>query len=229
VFTGEERGRRSKDHHLFVSGKRDNAAIQNELVQSLSEFLVQRFDSDKHMMEVLVPFLKLQDADIKAVHQLICPDLDLEELGMEYQDLVSSGQGKDLTLNKLVKYLVSKELFPNLVKALSRVVAAKPHSADVERLISSSNALKTCERSRMSVETENLYLYIHYNMPPLEAFDPREAVMIWLSSKARRNKSHDKAKFQVHFKGVFTEAEHKVEDDEPDEVEVPPKKKVKKF
>ena len=73
----------------------------------------------------------------------------------------------------------------------------------------------------MSVETKNLYLYIrvHYNMPPLKAFDPREAVMIWLPSKARRNKSHDKAKFQVHFKGVFTEAEHKVEDDE---VEVPP-------
>ena len=60
-------------------------------MQSLSEFLVQRFDSDKHVIEVLVPFLKLQEnTDIKAVHELICPDLDLEELGMEYQDLVSS-------------------------------------------------------------------------------------------------------------------------------------------
>ena len=130
-----------------------------------------------------------------------------------------------MTLNKLVKDLARQKLFPNLVIVLSRVVAAKPHSADVEGLISSSNALKTSDRSRMSVETENLYLYIHYNMPPLEAFDPREAVMTWMSSKKRRNKSHDKAKCQVHFKGVFAEAEHKVDEDE---MEVP-SKKAKKF
>ena len=110
ITLGEEKGRRTKDHHLFVTGKRDNGAIQNELVQSLSEFLVQQFDSDKHVIEVLVPFLKLQEnTDIKAVHELICPDLDLEELGMEYQDLVSSDQGKDLSLKKLVKYLLSKK------------------------------------------------------------------------------------------------------------------------
>lgn len=58
-------------------------------MQSQLEFLVQRFDSDKHMIEALVPFLNPQeDADIKAVHQLIYPDLDPEELGMEYQDFV---------------------------------------------------------------------------------------------------------------------------------------------
>ena len=61
------------------------------------------------------------------------------------------------------------------------MLAAKPHSANFERLISSSNALKVSGRSGMSVETENLYLYIHYNMPTLEEFDPWEAVMIWLS------------------------------------------------
>ena len=66
ITLGKERKKREKDHHLFVNGKRDNAAIQNELVQSLTEYLVQRLDSsDKHMTEVLVTFLKLQgDSDI---------------------------------------------------------------------------------------------------------------------------------------------------------------------
>lgn len=141
ITLNEDRGRRTRDYNFFVTGKRDNAAIKNELVQSLIEFLSQGFDSDKHLMQKLGPFLRLEsDAAIKAIHQAIFPDLDLEELGMEYQDVVSSGHDKNLTLSKLVKDMACQKLFPNLVEVLSRVVAAKPHSAEVERLISSSNA-----------------------------------------------------------------------------------------
>lgn len=37
ITLGEERGRRSKDHHLCVTGKTDSAALQKDLVQSLSQ------------------------------------------------------------------------------------------------------------------------------------------------------------------------------------------------
>jgi len=73
---------------------------------------------------------------------------------------------------KLIKTLCGSKHFPNVCTMLARVAAAKPHSADVERLISASNLLKSPLRSTMNIETENLSLYINYNMPPLNGWTP---------------------------------------------------------
>ena len=50
----------------------------------------------------------------------------------------------------------------------SIIIWAKPHSADVERIISTNNFLKSVYRNRMKIETENNQLFIHYKMPDLE-------------------------------------------------------------
>ena len=60
----------------------------------------------------------------------------------------------------------------------------KPHSADVERLISCSVLLKSSARSRMLVETENLNLHVHYNMPPMDHWDPKPAVRSWMMKES---------------------------------------------
>ncbi|CAI6347372.1 unnamed protein product [Macrosiphum euphorbiae] len=81
-----------------------------------------------------------------------------------------------MNLIKLVKTLCGSKNFPNVGIMLERVAASKPHSADVERLISARNLLKSPLSSNMNIETENLSLYINYNMPLLYGWDPRDTV-----------------------------------------------------
>ena len=102
-------------------------------------------------------------------------------MGLEYDELMIM-EGTQLlalysesSLGQKVKLLAQSEHYKTVNKVLARVLAAKPHSADVERLISCSNILKSPDRSSMHVETENLYLYVHYNMPPLYLWDPMQA------------------------------------------------------
>ena len=38
----------------------------------------------------------------------------------------------------------------------------------------------------MSLETENKYMFIDYNMPPLNLWKPRKAILLWLKEKDRR-------------------------------------------
>ena len=64
-----------------------------------------------------------------------------------------------------------------------RILAAKPHSADVERIISYYNVLKTCKRSSLSPETIKNSLYIKMNMSVVAEFDPQPAVLKWLTVK----------------------------------------------
>jgi len=72
----------------------------------------------------------------------------------------------------------------------------KPHSADVERLISTSNILKSSDRQSLIVETENEYLFVHFNMPPLTLWDLRPATFLWINSSNRRLKETSKAREQ---------------------------------
>lgn len=58
----------------------------------------------------------------------------------------------------------------------------------------------------MHIETENLFLFVYYNMPPLYEWDPRPAVLSWLNSKKHRNVDRPKGKEQEYFRGIFSEA-----------------------
>ena len=54
-----------------------------------------------------------------------------------------------------------------------KIMCAKPHSADVERIISANNFPKYVHRNRMKIDTENNKVCIHFNMPDLEHSNPR--------------------------------------------------------
>ena len=224
--------RRRKGHHLYVTDRRDTTAVQHEIILSLTDFLEQRFSADEQISEITVvvkPFVSLDpNADVKAFHEYICPDLDLMKLDLEYRDLVNSdflNMGA-MSLSELTKKLIQNENFSTVVVALARILAAKPHSADVERLISTNNILKSNDRMSMSLETENLYLYVHHNMPDVEDWDARPAVSSWLQSKSRRNRDRPKVRTQPYFSGVFKEATKRQNLDENNEETVGHSKKI---
>lgn len=93
--------------NLYVTVLRDVQAIKNEVVLSLVEYLSQRFEVDKAILDVLKPFVCLdKTCDMTKVHSLLCSDLDLTELALEFNYLVSSSQIENLrmlSLSSLVK------------------------------------------------------------------------------------------------------------------------------
>ena len=58
----------------------------------------------------------------------------------------------------------------------------------------------------MELDTENFFLYVHYNMQTLSEWDPRPAVYHWLNETAHRTRDCPKGKRQKYFRGVFKEA-----------------------
>ena len=77
-------------HHLYVTDTRDIDAIKNEIIESLKKFLMQRFLNQEDDIDLLKPFVNLQQsADLKGVHKKYFEDLILMELGMEFEDVFS--------------------------------------------------------------------------------------------------------------------------------------------
>lgn len=184
----------------------------------------ERFQMDS---DVLVPMLKTftkidASADLVKLHELIAADLDLNEIAMQYVDLCNYSELKGKDLSEIVKFLASptrSEMFKEVLIAFSRILAATPHSADVERAISANNLLKTPHRNRFGVEAENKYLFVHFNLPALEEWDPKRAVVHWNKSerRARDVLCEGKPTTQKYFKGVFKDAsDSKVQDDDDD-------------
>jgi len=197
-------------HNLYVTENRSVSAICHEIVETLANFLQDHIDIDEYFVSIIKPIVNLEcNANIKNVYGVLGKDLDLADLNMEYTDLMEHDkleEVRQMPLPKLVQYLSGSNEFKNICNLLARVVAAKPHSADVERLISKSNKLKSINRQSMHVVTENEYLFIHFNMPTLQNRDPRPAIQIWLNQNERRIKDTPKAKEQEWFNGIFMEA-----------------------
>lgn len=230
----KEQPRRCKEHHKYVSDKRDVTSVCHEVVHSLVEFLAQRFEMDAPLQKLLKPFACLQsEANLGEVHKVLGSDMDLSQFAMEYEEILlleNIGGLQTSTLGEKVRYLSSTEDYRNVATLLARILAAKPHSADVERVISTSTALKSAGRNLLSVEVENNYLYVHHNMPPLMEWDPRMAVDHWMKKREHRVRETPKGAEQVWFKGVFAEAsgssKHGVLDPEEEE---PPAQKRRMF
>lgn len=85
----------------------------------------------------------------------------------------------------------------------------EPHSSDVERCISANNLIKTPLRNSLLIKTEIKYLYVYFNMPTLESWNPRPAIKLWMDKKQRKDYSNvieRKATNAEHFKGIFNAA-----------------------
>ena len=118
-------------HNRYVSDKRNIDAVRSEVIQSIINFLNDRLDEDSlESTAALSPLKKLDPSatndQLKACYNAICPDLSLLD-----QHPITA---RSFSLRKKCSTLTT---------AIARVVAAKPHSADVERLISTYNKLKT--------------------------------------------------------------------------------------
>ncbi|KAL4122559.1 hypothetical protein QTP88_014865 [Uroleucon formosanum] len=213
--------KRKHRHNLYVTENRSVSAICHEIVETLANFLQDRIDIDKYFVSTIKPVANLDSkANIRNVFDVLGKDLDLADLNMEYTDLMEHNRLEEIRqmpLPKLVQYLSGSKEFKNITILLARVIAAKPHSADVERLISKSNILKSINHQSLHVETENEYLFIHFNMPALQNWDPRPAIQIWLNQNERRIKETPKAKEQEWFSGIFMEATKRKSEDQTEQ------------
>jgi hypothetical protein len=137
--------------------------VQNEIVDSLVEFLTQRFSIDEPLFATLVPLADFDTAsvDLRAVHGLIGCNLDLATMSLEYCDVANSKVLTGLKLLQLVQRLASSDDYPNMLTIMAQILAAKPHFADMERCISANNLLKTSLRASLKIHQKiHTYLYI---------------------------------------------------------------------
>lgn len=195
---------------LRIPRRRDPAAVKNEITLSLCNFLEARFQDDREIVDIFDKFMSFdRSVNLRNIHECIASDLDLASLDLEYSEVIDLGFSetlKKLSLIEMIQMFIRLGNYPILTTIFARIAAAKPHSADVERLISCNNILKTEKRSLLSIQTENLYLYVYFNMPPLESWDPRPAITKWIKMKDRRTRDHSKAKEQSWYTGIFEEA-----------------------
>ena len=172
--------RRGKSHNKYVSDRRKFAAIRHEILESLINFLEQRLDmpqvSALRVLEILD--VNVSDAELRSCHRILCPDKNLIDFADEYRSAASllqrslDKQASDnllespkVTLNltsafRLIQQFPSSK-FPVLKTSMARVIAAKPHSADVERLISYYNLVKTSDRYTLLLSVSNGFVSIY--------------------------------------------------------------------
>jgi len=90
--------------------------------------------------------------------------------------------------------------------SLARVIAAKPHSCDVEHLMSTYNLIQACDWCSLTTETIDAHLHMKLTMPVMSEFDVRPALWAWLQQWLQQDwrfKFCPKAMSQAWFKGVF--------------------------
>lgn len=106
-----------------------------------------------------------KNINLEDVHQLIASDFSSSDLNLEFSevcelDLPNSFHRKSLM--QILKILLdSDDSYSISTAIISRVIAAKPHSADVERLISCNNVFKSLERSSLKLSAKKfIFVYL---------------------------------------------------------------------
>ena len=135
-------------------------------------------------------FVNLSKDNIRAIQQVFLPDFELREVSHSLRAVseVAEGCTENITQLQLLNRLILQkdpDYEPTIV-ALAGVIAAKPHSMDVERIVSSYNLIKSTDRSSLSGDTLQDYLIVRHNMACVAKFDIRLAVEEWLSRRERR-------------------------------------------
>lgn len=202
--------------------------LRTVILDRFAEFLSVRFSlATDNLCEILLPsfYFNKNLANVRKVHELMAADLDATFLNLQFEDICKNSDLKNMQLDKLLIHLVETDLTNSYTEfkiVLARLLAATPHSADVERCISANNSLKSPLRSSMKLETENNVLFVHFNLPPLVDWKPEKAVIHWLTKKERRahnlmveNESR-RTKKRPFFNGVFFSGPSSEGDDDDD-------------
>lgn len=195
--------------------------IRSDILKTLMDIVDSRFLPDKEMFDIIEPFIQFkEDADIRKIHSLFGADLNLSELHLEFNDLIELKLCNDLSLTNQIKKLCEPSnvnRFKSVLEILCRIKACTPQSADTERSIKANNLFKTSSRTTLNLDTENKYMHVYFNMPPLIEWNPRNAIITWLNEKQRRERvqlfDKDTAKNQRYYKGIFNSAEEGSDDD----------------
>lgn len=126
---------------------------------------------------------------IYSIHHEFGHDLNLASSSLQHNELCHLKNELSLgdNLKQCIKILNQGGCCKEVATDMARIVACTPHSADVERCISANNLVKTSLRNSISLETEQKYLFIYFNMPPLQNYDPRRAVTTWLNDKKKED------------------------------------------
>lgn len=199
--------------------KNDFDDTRRNIIDSVIDRLGERFEAEEKLIKIIEPFQTFKrDADIRKIHELFGSDLDLMSLKLQFNELIDQNIAAKFQNNigQIIKALTKNQNYREIMVVLSRIHICTQHSSDCERCISANNRIKTPSRSRILLETEVRYLYIHFNMPSLEARDPRPAIKLWMDEKVRRDRStiiDAKSTQQPYFKGTF-EAAATAEDDD---------------
>jgi hypothetical protein len=210
--------------HLFVTTKgRDVTAIKSEILQSLCNFLTSRLAVDdmppekaskgqsyatqfKSLSPACMKAADATEEEIQTAFLAVVPDLDRREFFAAYAEillLLKSTHLRSATLNDILKVSLANNEWRVISVALARILVAKPHSCDVERLISAYNVIKDDDRCSLAANTIDAYLHVHINMPVLSDFDVRPAVRAWFAKLDRRSRPTKKATEQEWFAYVF--------------------------
>lgn len=195
--------------------------IRSDILKTLIEILDDRFLPDRKMFEIVDPFIQYKETvSIQQIQTIFGADLPLATLSLQFTDLVQLKLCKGLSLTDQIKKLIEPNnlsKFDLVLAILCRIKACTPQSADVERSIKANNLFKTAFRTRFNLDTENKYMYVHFNMPPLETWNPRKAISIWLNQKQRREHidlfQKDTALKRPYFQGIFQMAQAESDDD----------------
>lgn len=203
----------SKESYFRQSQWSDVSKLRADVLMCLQHFLKTRLQlEDEELLSTIEPFANLQPStDLTKVHAIFAQDLNLSSIYLQYNDLIANLDRKTKpSVQEILEYLVSSERqvhFQELAIVFSRIIALTPNSADVERCVSSNNLLKTTLRNSFKVENENKYLFVHFNLPELQNWNPRPAIVEWIKKCDRRQRdvstTSGKAVQQHYFKGVF--------------------------
>jgi hypothetical protein len=168
----------------------------------------QRRQVDKNASKAFSSFTKFtaNEDDLRDIQRSVAPDLSLANLAIQFQELQDCDEipkeNPHTVLHSIVKG-DQEQYYETVSVVLGRILACKPYSADCERVISLYNKVKSTCRSSLKCQTMSDYLYIHMNMPPLSAFDPRPATLKWMNEKEHRTRNTPIAAEQQWFSKVF--------------------------
>lgn len=180
---------------------------------------------DKELRNAIFLFEHLladvSDEQVKTAHLFVIPVYDLEDFAESYREVAkaSAGTGTRDALEVWLRATYCKcwhgfhcfrlkyvwKIHRGAVWQY-RIIAATPHSCDVERLISAHYLIRSPLRSSVSAETIKQFLYVNLNMPDLADFDVRPATKQFLLEKDRRPRLTSSVESSEWYTGVFSEA-----------------------
>lgn len=205
------------------ANKTDFKNLRSGIIDSIVDSLSKRFQSEDELMEIIEPFWNLQkECNLREVHKRFGSDLDLASLQLQFNEVIAQNVSAKFSgnLREMIKTLSKNPNYKEITTVLSRIDALTPHSGDVERCISANNLIKTPSRNRISLETENKYLFFYFNMPTLEKWSPKLAIKMFMSDKKRKDYSNvieRKATHAQYFKGIFDAAKDETSPDDEHE------------